>query len=65
MICLQRKSRVDRRQQKLTSSKLFSNGPRQSPEMPGVETDEQVEIDVGECAKSSSSSKPVKKRSSL
>ena len=52
-------------QQKLTSSKLFSNGPRQSPEMLGVETDEQVEIDVGECAKSSSSSKPVKTRSSL
>ena len=52
-------------QQKLTSSKLFSSGPRQSPETLGVETDEQVEIDVGEGAKPRSSSKPVKTRSSL
>ena len=50
-----KKSRMIDGQQKLTSS-FFSSGPRQSPETPGVETDEQVEIDVGEGAKPSSSS---------
>ena len=59
-----KKSRLIDGQQKLTSS-LFSSGPRQSPEKPGMETDEQVEIDVGEGAKRSSSSKPVKTRSFL
>ena len=41
-----KKSRLIDGQQKLTSS-LFLSGPRQSPETPGVETDKQVEIDIG------------------
>ena len=59
-----KKLRLIDSQQKLTLS-LFSSGPRQSPETPGVETDKQVEIDIVEGAKPSSSSKPVKTRSFL
>ena len=59
-----KKSRLIDGQQKLTSS-LFSSGPRQLTETPGVEIDKQVEIDVDKGAKPSSSSNLVKTRSFL